>query len=172
LNLSPGPVSYPYVADPDADFAAYFAARVSAVRRLAYALCGDWHTADDLVQATFVKVYPRWRRVHGPAVDGYVRRVLVNTYLSHLRKHRREQVVAEVPDVAVVGPESHDDLGLALRRLPPQQRAVVVLRHLEDLSVAEVAELMQVAPGTVKSQSARGIAALRAALSSKEPDRA
>jgi len=167
------------VADPDADFAAYFAARVSAVRRLAYALCGDWHTADDLVQATFVKVYPRWRRVHGPAVDGYVRRVLVNTYLSHLRKHRREQIVADVPDVAVAGPErvagpaSHDDLGPALRRLPPQQRAVVVLRHLEDLSVAEVAELMQVAPGTVKSQSARGIAALRASLSSsKEHDRA
>ena len=53
------------VTDTDADFAAYFAARVSWVRRLAYGLCGDWHTADDLVQITFVKVYPRWRRVRG-----------------------------------------------------------------------------------------------------------
>ena len=156
----------------DAEFAAYFAGRVSAVRRLAYALCGDWHTADDLVQITFVKVYPRWRRVRGPQVDGYVRRVLVNTYLTHLRKHRRETVVADVPDRAGPPPDAHEELGEALRRLPAQQRACVVLRHLEDLPVAEVAALLKVAEGTVKSQSARGIAALRAAMSEGDRDRA
>jgi RNA polymerase sigma-70 factor (sigma-E family) len=153
------------VAEPDADFAAYFAGRVSSVRRLAYALCGDWHTADDLVQVTFIKLYPRWRGVRGSAVDAYVRRILVNTYLSHLRKHRREQVMAEVPDSPAPAADSHEDLGQALRRLPAQQRAVVVLRHLEDLPIAEVADLLQVAEGTVKSQSNRGIAALRAAMS-------
>ncbi|MEU4425877.1 SigE family RNA polymerase sigma factor [Actinoplanes sp. NPDC024001] len=153
------------MADPDADFAAYFAGRVSAVRRLAFALCGDWHTADDLVQLTFVKLYPRWSRVRGGQIDAYVRRALVNNFLSHVRKHRRETVMAEVPDAAVPETERHDDLGQALRRLPPQQRAVVVLRHLEDLSVAEVAELLQLAEGTVKSQSARGLAALRAVMS-------
>ena len=160
------------MADPDADFAAYFAGRVSSVRRLAYALCGDWHLADDLTQTTFVKMYPRWRRIRGAAVDAYARRVLVNTYLSHLRRSRRETVVADVPDRP--GPDvtrSDDDLGRALRRLPAQQRAVVVLRHLEDLSVAEVADLLGVAEGTVKSQSARGLAAMRAVLSPTVPDR-
>jgi RNA polymerase sigma-70 factor (sigma-E family) len=153
------------VADPDADFAAYFAGRVSWLRRLAYGLCGDWHTADDLVQITFVKVYPRWRRVRGTAIDAYVRRVLVNTYLTHLRKHRREKITADVPDLPMPVADTHEDLGHALRQLPAQQRAVVVLRHLEDLSIADVAELLQVAEGTVKSQSARGLAALRAAMS-------
>jgi RNA polymerase sigma-70 factor (sigma-E family) len=153
------------VTEPDADFAAYFAGQVSSVRRIAYALCGDWHTADDLTQMTFVKLYPQWRRVRGGSVDAYVRRILVNTYLSHVRKHRREKVVAEVPDAAAWQADTHDDLSQALRRLPAQQRAVVVLRHLEDLSIADVAEVLQLAEGTVKSQSARGIAALRAAMS-------
>jgi RNA polymerase sigma-70 factor (sigma-E family) len=153
------------MAEPDADFAAYFAGRVGSVRRLAYALSGDWHTADDLVQVTFVKLYPKWRRIQNMAVDAYVRRILVNTYLTHLRKHRRERVMAEVPDMAAPTRESHEDLHWALRQLPEQQRAVVVLRHLEDLSIAEVADLLQVAEGTVKSQSNRGIAALRAVMS-------
>ncbi|MBG0564671.1 SigE family RNA polymerase sigma factor [Actinoplanes aureus] len=152
------------MAEPDADFAAYFAGRVSSVRRLAYALCGDWHTADDLVQLTFVKLFPRWARVRDGQIDAYVRRILVNTFLSHTRKSRWEKVVADVPDRPAPEVERHEDLGQALRRLPAQQRAVVVLRHLEDLSIAEVAELLQVAEGTVKSQSARGIAALRAAM--------
>jgi RNA polymerase sigma-70 factor (sigma-E family) len=160
------------MADPDADFEAYFAARVSSVRRLAFALCGDWHTADDLTQTTFVKLYPRWRRLQGEAIDAYARRVLVNTYLNHLRKHRRETVVADVPDRPAADVAHRDDeLGRALRRLPPQQRAVVVLRHLEDLPIAEVADLLGVAEGTVKSQSARGLAALRAAMKPAASDR-
>jgi RNA polymerase sigma-70 factor (sigma-E family) len=156
------------VSEPDAEFAAYFAGRVTAVRRLAFALCGDWHTADDLVQATFIKVYPRWRRVRGGPVDAYVRKVLVNTYLTHLRKHRRERVVADVPDRPAPAAETHEDLGRALRDLPAQQRAVIVLRHLEDLSIADVADLLQVAEGTVKSQANRGLAALRTALTRAE----
>jgi RNA polymerase sigma-70 factor (sigma-E family) len=152
------------VAEADSEFAAYFAGRVSSVRRLAFALCGDWHTADDLVQTTFIKLYPRWKRVRGGAVDAYVRRILVNTYLTHLRKNRRETVVADVPDRPAPVAETPDDLADALRRLPPQQRAVVVLRHLEDLPIAEVAELLGIAEGTVKSQSARGVAALRQAV--------
>ncbi|XVU29926.1 SigE family RNA polymerase sigma factor [Actinoplanes sp. CA-054009] len=155
---------------PDSDFTAYFTGRVGSVRRLAFALCGDWHTADDLVQATFVKLYPRWRRVRGGEIDAYVRRILVNTYLTHLRKHRRETVVAAVPDAAAPAPEIPDDLGQALRQLPAQQRAVVVLRHLEDLPIAEVAALLDIAEGTVKSQSARGIAALRTAIQAQRKE--
>jgi RNA polymerase sigma-70 factor (sigma-E family) len=135
------------------------------MRRLAYALCGDWHTADDLVQIAFVKLYPRWQRIRDTSVDAYMRRVLVNTYLTHLRKHRREHVVADVPDRPAPVIDTREDLGHALQQLPPQQRAVVVLRHLEDLPIADVAKLLQVAEGTVKSQATRGIAALRAAMS-------
>ncbi|MBM2615964.1 SigE family RNA polymerase sigma factor [Actinoplanes sp. LDG1-06] len=153
---------------PDAEFAAYFAARLPATRRLAYALCGDWHTADDLVQTTFVKLYPHWRKVQDTSIDAYVRRSLVNTFLTHRHRHRREEVVAEVPERPAPEAELHDDLGRALRALPAQQRAVVVLRHLEDLSIAEVAELLQIAEGTVKSQASRGITALRAAMSLQE----
>ena len=152
------------MADADADFAAYFAGRVTALRRTAYALCGNWHTADDLVQATFVKVYPKWWRVRTGETDAYVRRTLINTYLSLLRKQRRETVVAVVPDRPAPPVDLHDDLLRALRELPPKQRAVVVLRHLDDLSIAEVARILQVAEGTVKSQSNRAIAALRASM--------
>ena len=164
MNLATARAGLGDVSETDADFAAYFTARVPTVRRLAYALSGDWHTADDLAQAAFVKVYQRWRRVRGPAIDGYVRRVLINTFLTHARKHRRETVTADPPDRAAPEVDRHDDLGRALRDLPPQQRAVVVLRYLEDLSVADVADLLHIAEGTVKSQSARGLTALRAAI--------
>jgi len=80
-------------------------------------------------------------------------------FAAHLRKHRRERVVADVPDSPAPEVETHEDLGRALRDLPAQQRAVVVLRHLEDLSISDVADLLQVAEGTVKSQSNRGLAA-------------
>ena len=145
-------------------FHEFVAARMDRWRRSAFLLCRDWHTADDLVQLTFVKLYPQWRRVRDGSVDAYVRRILVNTYLSHVRKHRREKVVAEVPETPAPEADSHEGLSQALRRLPPQQRAVVVLRHLEDLSIADVAEVLHLAEGTVKSQSARGVAALRAAM--------
>jgi RNA polymerase sigma-70 factor (sigma-E family) len=150
----------------DSEFTAYFTARAAALRRLAFVLCGDWHTADDLVQQTFVKLYRRWRTVERGSVDPYTRRILVNTFLSHRRDRRRETVVAEVPDWpdAERDPGSRADIARALRSLSPQHRAVVVLRHLEDLSVAEVAEILGLAEGTVKSQTARGVDALRRAL--------
>lgn len=153
----------------ESDFAEYFTARAAALRRLAYALCGDWHTAEDLTQTAFVKLYRHWRRVEPESVDAYTRRILVNTYLSHRRDGRRETTTAQPPDAAAPpGPDVHDrvDLARALADLPPRQRAMVVLRHLEDLSIAEVADLIGIAEGTVKSQTARGVRALRRALGS------
>jgi RNA polymerase sigma-70 factor (sigma-E family) len=156
------------VAGSDTEFADFFAARVAGLRRLAFTLCGDWHTADDLVQTTFIKLYRHWKRVHGQSVDAYARRILVNSYLSHRRDRRREDVVADVPDRPAIGPDTtprgDDPLVAALRGLPARQRAVVALRHLEDMSVAEVADVLGMAEGTVKSQAARGVAALRRAL--------
>ena len=149
------------------DYAEYFAARVTGLRRLAYGLCGDWHRAEDLVQATFLQLYRHWRGIRTETVDAYARRTLVNTFLSDRRNRRREAVSASPPDRAApcTDPSQAMDLNRALTGLPPQQRAAVVLRHLEDLPVAEVAALLGVAEGTVKSQTARGVQALRVALS-------
>jgi RNA polymerase sigma-70 factor (sigma-E family) len=154
-------------ASVDLDFSEYFAARVQRFRRVAFALCGDWHSAEDLVQAMFVQLYRRWRRVRPGTVDAYARRILLNAFLAGRRTAGRERVTSAPPDRATpAGHDSHDrvDLERALAGLTPRQRAMVVLRFLEDLPVAEVAALLGVAEGTVKSQTARGIEALRAAL--------
>ncbi len=153
----------------DADFSEYFAARVQRFRRLAFGMCGDWHGAEDLVQATFIQLYRRWRRIRPDTVDAYARRILLNLFLSRRRKHGRELVTSAPPDrAAPPGYDSHDriDLERVLSGLTPRQRAMVVLRFLEDLSIAEVASLLGIAEGTVKSQTARGVEALRAVLPS------
>lgn len=150
----------------ESEFAEYFSVRVAALRRLAYAICGDWHLAEDLTQITFLQLYRHWSRVREETLDAYTRRILVNAYLSSRRARRRERTVAEVPDRAtgVEEPGVGADIGRALAALPPRQRALVVLRHLEDVSVAEAAALLGIAEGTVKSQTSRGLQVLRAAL--------
>ncbi len=153
----------------DVDFSEYFTARVQRFRRLAFAMCGDWHSAEDLVQGMFVQLYRHWRRVRPDTVDAYARRILVNAFLAGRRKHRREQVTAEPPErPALPGHDSDGriDMERVLGGLTPRQRAMVGLRFLEDLPVTEVAALLGVAEGTVKSQTARGIDALRTVLPS------
>lgn len=150
-------------------FREYAGARRGALRRTAYLLCGDWHLADDLVQDALAGLFVHWRRVRaGGDVDPYVRRMLVNGYLAtHRRKWRREVATAELPDAAAV---SHDDDGTreillrALAQLQPSQRAVVVLRYWEDLSIEQTATALGCSTGNVKSQAARGLAHLRTAL--------
>ncbi|WP_143047080.1 SigE family RNA polymerase sigma factor [Amycolatopsis xylanica] len=148
------------------DFSAYFTMRVQRFRRLAYAMCGDWHGAEDLVQAMFVRLYRNWRKVRPATVDAYARKILLNVYLSG--KHRADrEIVVDPPDHPA--PEGRDsdarlDLERMLTGLTPRQRAMVVLRFLEDLPVAEVADLLGVAHGTVKSQTARAVEALRVVL--------
>ncbi|NUT35704.1 MAG: SigE family RNA polymerase sigma factor [Hamadaea sp.] len=148
-----------------AAYADYFAARAAALRRLGYGLCGDWHLAEDLVQQTFLQLYKHWRRIEPSTVDAYARRTLVNAYLSHRRARKRETVVADVPErPADPTPGVDVDIRRALDALPPRQRALVVLRHLEDISVAEAADILGIAEGTVKSQTAHGLAKLRLSL--------
>jgi len=143
----------------------YFAARAQAMRRTAYLVVRDWHTAEDMVQVTFVQLYTHWPRIRQETVDAFARRTLVNQCLSHLRKHKREQLTEAPPER--FGTEAHStgrdvlDLDHTLALLPPQQRAVVALRFLDDLSVAETAAVLGVAEGTVKSQTSRALTTLR-----------
>ncbi|MEP7053847.1 MAG: SigE family RNA polymerase sigma factor [Actinomycetota bacterium] len=156
-------------AEDEAEFRDYARARIVPLRRTAYLLCGDWHLADDLVQTTLTKLYVAWRRVNRrEAVDGYTRQILVRSYLSERRRPwRREHPTAVLPERAELGregPGERERLMSALARVPPRQRAVLVLRYWDDNSVATTAELLGCSEGTVKSQAARGLAALRGVL--------
>jgi RNA polymerase sigma-70 factor (sigma-E family) len=126
---------------------------------------GDQHLAEDLVQVCLTKLYLAWPRIRKVRLDGYARRVLVNALIDEKRGRfrRREQVWADVPD----RPQSTEasgaryDLIEALGQLPPGMRAAVVLRHVEGLSTEETADALRCSTGTVKSQTARGLARLR-----------
>ncbi|SMC70861.1 SigE family RNA polymerase sigma factor [Kibdelosporangium aridum] len=154
------------MTDRDTAFADYFAARSDAMRRTAYLLCGDWHRAEDLVQVTFTKLYLAWQRItRHDALDAYARKTLVRTFLSERRLgwFRKESVSDEPADIPITkaGPEDRMVLQEALKQVPPGQRAVLVLRYWEDMSVDETAGTLNCSTGTVKSQAARGLQTLR-----------
>jgi RNA polymerase sigma-70 factor (sigma-E family) len=160
----------------DEEFTAYVAARARLLRRSAYLLCGDWHRAEDLTQSALTKVYLAWSKVsRADNVDGYVRTMLVRTYLDEERRRwRRERPTGESLDGVRADPSTDSDQRLDLLRalgtLPPKQRAAVVLRCWEDLPIAEVAHALDCSEGTVKSQTSRGLAALRAVLAPGLPE--
>ncbi|NUT93762.1 MAG: SigE family RNA polymerase sigma factor [Saccharothrix sp.] len=162
------------MGDRDTAFAEYFAARSEAMRGTAYLLCGDWHRAEDLVQATFTKLYVAWNRVdRHEALDAYTRQTLVRTFVSDLRRgwFRKERVSDTTPEAASVGRGSAEDrlvLLEALAKVPPRQRAVLVLRYWEDLSVEETARALRCSEGTVKSQAARGLQTLRGLITPQQ----
>jgi len=157
--------------EEEAEFAVYVTARRDRVRRTAYLICGDWHRADDLTQIAFVKLYGAWQGIRNrAALDSFVRSCLVRAAVDESRRPwRRERAVEVLPEV----PDVSDLSGLvadravvrqALEEVPPGQRAVLVLRYFEGSSVAEVAQILDCSEGNVKSQTARGLAALKAAL--------
>lgn len=156
----------------DQEFADFFSARFDGARRIAYAMCGSWPDAEEIAQSAFVKVYARWTKVRIDTVDAYLRTVLTRVFLDTKRRGRsREQVVAELPDTvapADAGPAERMALRSALMAVPPGQRAVLVLRFVADLSVEQTAETLGCSTGTVKSQTARGLTALRAAYGQGE----
>lgn len=148
----------------ESEFTAFYAARRLPLRRTAYLVVRDWHTAEDLTQQSMVKLYAAWPRIRSETVDAFARRVVVNECLSHLRR-RRDLPVDQVPDRGQHDPGSPVlDLGAALDLLPPRQRAVIALRFLDDLPVADVAAALGVSDGTVKSQTSRALATLRSHL--------
>ena len=148
------------------DFAAFVGARGQALQRTAYLLTGDWALAEDLLQTALARVYPRWSRIERDDPDAYVRKVLVNTWSSWWRrKWRGEHPSEQLPDRP--GPDAYADadrrraVAVALATLPPKQRVVVVLRFHEDMTEAQVASVLGISVGTVKSQTAKALAKLR-----------
>ncbi|GAA1182028.1 RNA polymerase sigma-70 factor (sigma-E family) [Kitasatospora gansuensis] len=153
------------------EFEEFASTRSRRLFQIAYLMCGDWHQAQDLVQNTLAKMFTVWGRLRRgrdePGLDAYARKVLLRMYLSHKRLRRSGEIVsAELPEQAAGHPTTDLRLTLvaALAQLPPRNRAVVVLRYLEDHSVEAVAELLEVSPGAVKSLSTRSLAKLREIL--------
>jgi RNA polymerase sigma-70 factor (sigma-E family) len=154
-------------AGPDAGFRGYGTARSRALLRTAYLLTGNAADAEDLLQAALAKTFLAWDRIEDRgALDGYVRRAMVNTHISWWRRRRVEEYPTdEIPDQAVADPAVSSDLQETLRRavdrLPDRMRAAVVLRYYEDMTEAEVADVLGVSLGTVKSTVSRAVAKLR-----------
>ena len=147
----------------DSDFDVFVLTRTRPLLRTAYLLVGDEQRAEDLLQTALAKAWFAWRRIEWDP-EAYVRRVMVTTSASWWRRRwNGELPTADLPENPTKdGDEVHDhDLWLALRHLPPRQRAIVVLRYLEDRSERETAFLMGCSVGTVKSQTSRALAKLR-----------
>lgn len=154
-------------AERHEEFRAYVAARGPALLRNAVLITGDRADAEDLLQAALAKTYLAWDRIQDrAAIDGYVRRAMVNTQISWWRRRKLEiYPTDELPDRPVADhtgrSELRDALGRALGRLPDRQRITVMLRYYEDMPETEIAEILGVSIGTVKSSVSRAMAKLR-----------
>jgi len=137
------------------------------LRRTAFLLSHDWHLAQDLTQIALAKLYLKWRRVDDP--HAYAKKVMLRAFLDHKRRRGYGELpTAEPPETSVAGDEAGAELRLtllaALGHLPSQSRAIVVLRYWEDMSVRDVAELLDLSESNVKVQSMRALAKLRVLL--------
>jgi RNA polymerase sigma-70 factor (sigma-E family) len=157
------------VAAGDVQFREFFASQYGPLRRLGFWLTGDWAQAEELAQEALVRTWWRWpvvRRHQRP--QEYARKVLVNRHRSLLRRAlvatRHAGRLRPEPTAGAADPEDALVLRAALGRLPARQRAVVVLRYQEDLSEAEVARLLGLPVGTVKSTASRALARLQEEL--------
>ncbi|GAA4721436.1 SigE family RNA polymerase sigma factor [Nocardioides conyzicola] len=155
----------------DEDFDEFAAAAWPRLRRSAYLLTGDHHLAEDLAQTALARTYASWRRVRRSDALAYARKVLVNANIDRLRRRRLSEFGGPGADglidgwpTGTAGPEiadERDEIVRLLAGLTERERRVVVLRHYFDLSEAEVARELRIAPGTVKSALSRGLRKLR-----------
>jgi RNA polymerase sigma-70 factor (ECF subfamily) len=145
-------------------FDEYVRMRYADLRRLAFLLSGHWASADDIVQTALIRCEKRWSMIQDPDQHPYVRRAVVNTSNSWRIRRRVHASLDEVAGVTFDDDGSTEDrlsvLG-AVRRLPLGQRQVLVLRFYEGLSEAEIARILDISAGTVKSRCSRALAALR-----------
>jgi RNA polymerase sigma-70 factor (sigma-E family) len=148
------------------DFAEFVRQALPGLLRYGHMLTGNPHDAADLVQSVLEQVGARWQKVARKAGDpvAYTRRAMANAHVSRWRRKRRESLLAEVPDTPAEphgDPFDNEPLWAALRALPPRQRAVLVLRYYEEKTEAEIADILGINRGTVKSQTSKAMAALR-----------
>ncbi|SOC51780.1 SigE family RNA polymerase sigma factor [Ornithinimicrobium cerasi] len=159
----------------DDDFAAFVRSRQRGLLRAAYLVCGDVDQAQDLVQDAFAKLSSRWDSVRDGSPDAYVRRIVYHDAVSGWRRWGRRHTVTEPAEVGallerhtandpVVDWVDGADVRQALGELPSRQRAVIVLRYYEDLSEAQIADALGVAPGTVKTLARGALINLRRLL--------
>jgi RNA polymerase sigma-70 factor (sigma-E family) len=161
-------------ADDERRYVQFVSTRLPWLRKVAFLLCQDWDRADDLAQAAITRLYTHWRAAaRATNLDGYARTVLVREFLGSRRTawarrvDLRDEPYAEASSPAE-DPATRLAVRAALAMVPPRQRAALVLRFYCDLSITEAAEALACSPGTVKSQTSRGLAALRRALDGHE----
>ena len=158
--------------DVDEAFTSYVAQRRLQLFRAACLLCGDPHQAEDIVQDALARLYAAWPRASRAGnIDGYARRIIINSHLNQVRRPwRRERAAAtlgERPATFHLPTEDLQVMWAAVGNLPLGQRTVVVLRHYLGLSVEETATDLGISVGTVKSQTSDALAALRLALAAE-----
>jgi RNA polymerase sigma-70 factor (sigma-E family) len=151
------------------DFGEFVRQALPGLLRYGHMLTGNQHDAADLVQTALERIGARWHVIVRKSGDpvAYTRRAMVNTHVSRWRRAKRESLLAELPDGPAEpadDPFENEPLWEALRDLPPRQRAVVVMRYYEEKSEAEIAAVLGVSRGTVKSQASKAMATLRGRL--------
>lgn len=149
------------------DFEQYLRDAWPRLVRSAWLLTGDWQRAEDLVQTVLARAYPRWHRIRHDSPDGYLRQMLVTTYLSWWRRRWRGEIPSsQVPDGAGGDDGPGTELRLALNRLlaalPRRQRAVLFLRYHADLTEEATAATLGISVGSVKAHASRALTRLRA----------
>lgn len=149
-------------------FAEFAASARDRLRRTAYLVSGDWELASDIVQEALIRVYVAWPRIEAKGgLHAYARRCLVNVAIDMGRRRSSTELPSELKGLdsptgdADLGVPARETILAALRELPPRQRACVVLRYFEDLSVHDTALALGCSEGTVKSQTARALDSLR-----------
>jgi len=152
----------------EAAFVEFAQAARGRLRRTAYLMCGDWDQASDHVQEGLIRVYVAWPRLtRAGGEHAYARKAVVSAFLDHARRRSSTEITAEInPDLpsgrdVAESVSARAALMAALARLPLRQRACVVLRYFEDLSVADTATALGCSEGTVKSQTSRALDSLR-----------
>lgn len=162
-----------------AEFTEFVNASAPRLTHLAWLLCGDEQRAHDLTQEALERVCARWSRLRDERPHAYARRIVVNLHTDEARRRRREQVTldgtlperadARADQASASSVEDRALLTSLLQSLPLRERQVVVLRYYNDLPEREVADLLGVSIGTVKSSASRGLATLRARMAGQRP---
>jgi RNA polymerase sigma-70 factor (sigma-E family) len=155
----------------DEEFAEFANAHAERLCTTAFMLCRDWHLAQDLTQTALTKLFLSWRRaVQADNLTAYAQKILLRTFLDHRRRRSSSETVHAVLHEPAYreSPELRLTMLDALARLPARDRAIVILRYFEDLSVEQVADALEVPVGVVKSQTRRSLTKLRELLAADQ----